>query len=42
MSLHVDDLIISGTPEFLIWFLKKIREHLTVGHEDKHDLTFTG
>ena len=42
MSLHVDDLIISGTPEFLTWFLKKIREHFTVGHEDKNDLTFTG
>ena len=42
MSLHVDDLIISGTLEFLTWFLKKIREHFTVGHEDKNDLTFTG
>ena len=42
MSLHVDDLIISGTPEFLTWFLKKIREHFTVGHEDKNDRTFTG
>ena len=42
MSLHVDDLIISRTPEFLTWFLKKIREHFTVGHEDKNDLTFTG
>eukprot|EP00439_Symbiodinium_sp_Y106_P057758 s4162_g8.t1 len=42
LSLHVDDLIISGTPEFLTWFLKKIKEHFTVGHEDKNDLTFTG
>eukprot|EP00439_Symbiodinium_sp_Y106_P035936 s1632_g4.t1 len=42
MSLHVDDLIISGTPEFLTWFLKKIKEHVTVGYEDKSDLTFTG
>ena len=42
MSLHVDDLIISGTEKFLTWFLKKIREHFTVGHEDKNDLTFTG
>ena len=41
MSLHVDDLIISGTEKFLTWFLK-IREHFTVGHEDKNDLTFTG
>ncbi|OLP86666.1 hypothetical protein AK812_SmicGene32182 [Symbiodinium microadriaticum] len=36
MSLHVDDLIISGTEKFLTWFLKKI------SHEDKNDLTFTG
>ena len=42
MSLHVDDLINSGTPEFLTWFLRKIKEHFTVGHEDKNDLTFTG
>ena len=42
MSLHVDDLIMSVTPEFLSWFLKKIKEHFTVGHEDKNDLTFTG
>ena len=42
MSLHVDDLIISGSPEFLTWFLKKIKEHCTVGHEDKNDLAFTG
>ena len=42
MSLHVDDLNISGTSEFLTWFLKKIREHFTVRHEDKNDLTFTG
>ena len=37
MSLHVDDLIISGTPEVLTWFLKKIKEHFTVGHEDKNE-----
>ena len=42
MSLHVDDLIISGTSQFLTWFLKRIRKHFTVGHEDKYDLTFTG
>ena len=42
MSLHVGDLIISGTEKFLTWSLKKIREHFTVGHEDKNDLTFTG
>ena len=34
---HVDDLIISGTPKFLPWFLNKIKEHFTVGHEDKNE-----
>ena len=42
MSLHVDDLIITGSPEFLTWFLEKIKKQFTVGHEDKNDLTFTG
>ena len=42
MSLHVDDLIISGTPQFLKWFLEKIKKHFAVGHEDVNDLMFTG
>ena len=42
LSLHVDDLIISGTPQFLRWFLEKIKKHFTVGHEDINDLMFTG
>ena len=42
MNLHVDDLIIGGTPKFLSWFLEKIKKSFTVGHEDKNDLTFTG
>ena len=42
LSLHVDDLIISGTPQFLKWFLEKIKRHFTVGHEDVNDLMFTG
>ena len=41
LSLHVDDLIISGTPQFLKWFLEKIKKHFTVGHEDVNDLMFT-
>ena len=40
--MHVDDLIISGTPQFLKWFLEKIKRHFTVGHEDVNDLMFTG
>ena len=42
LSLNVDDLIISGTPQFLKWFLEKIKKHFTVGHEDVNDLMFTG
>ena len=42
LSLHVDDLIISGTPQFLKWFLEKIKKHFTVGHEGVNDLMFTG
>ena len=42
LSLHVDDLTISGTPQFLKWFLEKIKKHFTVGHEDVNDLMFTG
>ena len=42
LSLHVEDLIISGTPQFLKWFLEKIKKHFTVGHEDVNDLMFTG
>ena len=42
LSLHVDDLILSGTPQFLKWFLEKIKRHFTVGHEDVNDLMFTG
>ena len=38
----MDDLIISGTPQFLKWFLEKIKKHFTVGHEDVNDLMFTG
>ena len=42
LSLHVDDLIISGTPQFLKWFLEKIKKRFTVGHEDVNDLMFAG
>ncbi|CAE7374757.1 Cpr [Symbiodinium natans] len=42
LSLHVDDLIIAGTPSFLKWFLARVKEHFTIGHEDKNDLMFTG
>ena len=31
LSLHVDDLIISGTSQFLKWCLEKIKKHFTVG-----------
>ena len=42
LSLHVDDIIISGTPQFLKRFLEKSKKHFTVGHEDVNDLMFTG
>ena len=38
LSLHVDDIIISGTPHFLKRFLEKSKKHFTVGHEDVNDL----
>ncbi|CAE7576155.1 GIP [Symbiodinium sp. CCMP2456] len=42
LSLHVDDLIITGSPKFLAWFLESIKKRFTVGHEDRNDLMFTG
>ena len=40
--LHVDDLFITGTPEFLEKFKKKVRANSKIGHEDVKDLMFTG
>ena len=40
--LHVDDLFITGTPEFLEKFKKKVRANFKIGHEDVNDLMFTG
>ena len=40
--LHVDDLFITGTPEFLDKFKKKVRANFKIGHEDVNDLMFTG
>ena len=40
--LHVDDLPITGTPEFLEKFKKKVRANFKIGHEDVNDLMFTG
>ena len=39
--LHVDDLFIIGTPEFLEKFKKKVRANFKIGHEDVNDLMFT-
>ena len=33
LSLHVGDLMISGTPQFLKYFLERIKKYFTVGHE---------
>ena len=40
--LHVDDLFITGTPEFLERFKKEVRANFKIGHEDVNDLMFTG
>ena len=40
--LHVDDLFITGTPEFLEKFKKKVWANFKIGHEDVNDLMFTG
>ena len=40
--LRVDDLFITGTPEFLERFKKKVRANFKRGHEDVNDLKFTG
>ena len=40
--LHVDDLFITGTPEFLERFKKVVKSQFKIGHEDVNDLMFTG
>ena len=40
--LHVDDLFITGTPEFLQKFKKVVKSQFKIGHEDVNDLMFTG
>ena len=40
--LHVDDLFITGTPDFLEKFKKVVKSQVKIGHEDVNDLMFTG
>ena len=40
--LHVHDLFITGTPEFLEKFKKVVKSQFKIGHEDVNDLMFTG
>ena len=41
--LHVDDLFVTGTPDFLEKFKKKkVKASFKIGHEDVNDLMFTG
>ena len=40
--LHVDDLFITGTPEFLEKFKKVVKSQFKIGHEDVNDLMFIG
>ena len=39
---HVDDLFITGTPEFLERFKKVVKSQFKIGLEDVNDLMFTG
>ena len=40
--LHVDDLFVTGTPDFLEKFKSKVKASFKIGHEDVNDLMFTG
>ena len=40
--LHVDDLFITGTPDFLEKFKKVVKSQFKIGHEDVNDLMFAG
>ena len=40
--LHVDDLFVTGTPDFLKKFKNKVKASFKIGHEDVNDLMFTG
>ena len=39
--LHVDDLFITGTTEFLEKFKKVVKSQVKIGHEDVNGLLFT-
>ena len=40
--LHVDDLFVTGTPDFLEKFKSKVKTSFKIGHEDVNDMMFTG
>ena len=40
--LHVDDLFVTGTPDFLEKLKSKVKASFKIGHEDVNDLMFTG
>ena len=40
--LHVDDLFITGTPDFLEKFKRVVKSQFKIGHEDVNRLMFTG
>ena len=39
--LHVDDLFVTGTPDFLEKSESKVKANFKIGHEDVNDLMFT-
>ena len=42
LSLHVDDLMITGDKSFLDWLVKTVCKHFSIGHEDVNDIMFKG
>ena len=42
ICLHVDDLFMTGTPEFYERFIKSLHRQFTVGSEDMNDIEFVG
>ena len=42
ICLHVDDLFMTGTPEFYERVIKYLHKQFTVGSEDTNDIEFVG
>ena len=42
VALHVDDLLMTGSPTFHSTVVARLRKDYQVGSEDKDDIVFTG